>query len=61
MAWFISNTVLPPLAVLLVIVASRATVRRVGSVVRALFAWTAGSPFMHVDQAQRRKGDAPAA
>jgi hypothetical protein len=61
MAWFISNTVLPPLAVLLVIVASRAAMRRVGSVVRALFAWTAGSPFMHVDQAQRRKGDAPAA
>ncbi|KAM0855830.1 hypothetical protein ACQ4PT_049509 [Festuca glaucescens] len=47
---------LPPLAVLLVGVAGRAAVRGVGAVARAHFAWPAGSPFMHVDQALRRKG-----
>uniref|UniRef100_A0ACD5YAY8 Uncharacterized protein n=1 Tax=Avena sativa TaxID=4498 RepID=A0ACD5YAY8_AVESA len=48
--------VLPPLAVLLATVAGRAAVRGVGALARAHFAWPAGSPFVHVDQARRRKG-----
>jgi E3 ubiquitin-protein ligase RHA2 len=48
--------VLPPLAVLLVAVAGRAAVRGVTALARAHFAWPAGSPFMHVDEARRRKG-----
>ncbi|XP_047065303.1 E3 ubiquitin-protein ligase Arkadia-like [Lolium rigidum] len=48
--------VLPPLAVLLITVAGRAAVRGVGALARAHFAWPAGSPFMHVDQALRKGG-----